>query len=208
MRLGPPVFHPGSLPQSNCPLPPKERSDAELSETAPDLTALGLCRNRRGYRHNRATNHNSLRGIRAQSQRERKSACDSKSILFDCEMAMAQLATALPDSGFCLRAARSSADGGNHGSTVSFTKYTDCEAFQLSSKTTRLHLHWLQNLGFGRRRDNQKDCRRINRSCEKASRILVQVCEVAYWHKCEVPTASNNVRVREAVSTGRRNTLS
>ena len=24
----------------------KERSDAELSETAPDLTALGLCRNR------------------------------------------------------------------------------------------------------------------------------------------------------------------
>src|SRR3981081_2074525 len=74
MRLGPPVFHPGSLPQSNCPLPPKERSDAELSETAPDLTALGLCRNRRGYRHNRATNRNSLRGIRAQSQRERKSA--------------------------------------------------------------------------------------------------------------------------------------
>src|SRR3981081_1684594 len=72
MRLGPPVFHPGSLPQSNCPLPPKERSDAELSETAPDLTALGPCRNRRGYRHNRATNRNSLRGIRAQSQRERK----------------------------------------------------------------------------------------------------------------------------------------
>jgi hypothetical protein len=50
----------------------KERADAELSETAPDLTALGPCRNRRGYRHNRATNRNSLRGIRAQSQRERK----------------------------------------------------------------------------------------------------------------------------------------
>jgi hypothetical protein len=31
-----------------------------------------LCRNRRGYRHNRATNRNSLRGIRAQSPRERK----------------------------------------------------------------------------------------------------------------------------------------
>jgi hypothetical protein len=48
-------------------------------------------------------------------------------------------------------------------------------------------------LGFGRRRDNQKDCRRINRSCEKASRILVQVCEVAYWHISDLSGRSDDV---------------